>query len=479
MRYLPGYQPTMANESISSYHLIRHAVNNPDVLPTIFSLYQDEETPLSSILNDKGLKTRGLYEGMNSGKYRTVGSNHVQYAIEASDVRKLHFKANSAGVTFESIIYPTKPGYKGSAFYVYSDSNWAGSKEIVELNDNNTQLYIYDVEPPREVEPGVWRYEMKLVTKTNTEFCAVELLAEGNEFMPVQTAYEQDFSETGIEKYTFPTWGHAYLTLQRVKYSYSGTAQAMKEDKKWTTHNGAKGFLSYAEDTMMKRAASYHEYASIYGKQTVSEEGNVLLHDKTGREIMAGSGILNQGDGAYEYPYDKFNKRFLKSIMKDIDLRVGKDGVTECVLIGGQEVTSGFSEVMREYGITQNQNIVGDGADKGINDSYSYYEFDGIRVIPKRWRYLDGVKRASKVLGDGTKKSSWDGFFVPLGQTSGGDNQVELIQLRKPKMGTVNGINEGGDGMATSVDGSSVHMLFQCGIISRSKITRIFRPYNS
>lgn len=479
MRYTPGYNPTMANESISSFHLIRHAINDPDVLPTIFSLFQEEDTPLSSILNQKGMKTSGLYEGMNTGKYRTVSSNHIQYAIEASDIRKMHFKANSAGVTFESSIYATEPGKNQSAFYIYADSNWAGSKEVLELNDNNTQLYIYDIEPPKEVEPGVWRYEVKLLTGTRTEFCNPELLTEGSEFMPVQTAYEHDFSETGIEKYTFPTWGHSYLTLQRVKYSYSGTAQVMKENKKWAIHNGARGFLTYAEDAMMRRAARYNEYNMIFGKQSVDADGQVLLHDKTGREIMTGAGIMNQGDGAYEYPYNKWTKKFLKSVMKDIDLRVGADGVTECVLVGGQEVTSGFSEVMREYGITINQNITGDGADKGINDTYSFYEFDGIRVIPKRWRFLDGQRRATKQLSDGTSKSSWDGFFVPLGQTTGGDNQVELVQLRKPKTGTVSGINEGGEGMATSVDGSSVHMLFQCGVISRAKITRIFRPYNS
>lgn len=478
MRYLPGYNPTMSQESISSFSLIRHAINDPDVLPTIFSLYNDEETPLSSILNMEGMKTKGLWDGMNTNKYRTVGSNHIQYAIEASDVRKCRFRANSAGVTFESTAYSTQPGKNQTPFYIYLDSNWAGPKEILELADNQTQLYIYDENPPVEVESGCWRYEVKVVTNNISEYVDTVLLADNEECMPQMTAYEHDFSETGVEKYTFPTWGHTYLSVQRVKYSYSGTAQAMKENKKWAVHNKAKGFLTYAEDEMMKRASAYHEYSCIFGKQTVTEDGKTILHDKRGREIMVGSGIMNQGDGAYEYPYNKFTKGVLKSIMKDVDLRVGKDGITKVLLVGGQEVTAGFSEVMREYGITQNQNIVGDGAEKGINDSYAYYEFDGIRVIPKRWRYLDGNKRATKILSDGTRKSSWDAFFVPLGQTAGGDNQVELVQLRKPTMGTVAGINDA-QMAATSVDGTSVHLLFQTGIISRCKISRMFRPYNS
>lgn len=479
MRLLPGYNPTMSQESISSFSLIQHAINDPDVLPTIFSGYNEEETPLSSILNMEGMKTKGLWDGMQTNKYRTVGSNHIQYAIEASDVRKCRFRANSAGKTFESSAYASYPGKNFTPFYIYLDSNWAGPKEVIELEDNRTLLYIYDENPPVEVADGCWRYEVKLITTDGDSYVDTDIMLENAECMPVQTAYEQDFSETGIEKYTYPTWGHSYLSLQRVKYSYSGTAAAMKESKKWAIHNKQKGFLTYAEEQMMKRAATYHEYSAIFGQQTVNVDGKVMLHDKRGREIMMGSGIMYSGDGAYEYPYNKFSKSFLKSIMKDVDLRVGKDNLTKVLLVGGQEVTQGFSEIMREYGITQNQNIVGDGADKGINDTYTYYEFDNIRVIIKRWRYLDGNKRATKYLSDGTRKSSYDGFFVPLGVTAGGDNQVELVQLRKPTMGTISGVDKGGEGMATSVDGSSTHLLFQTGIICRAKITRIFRPYNS
>jgi hypothetical protein len=62
--------------------------------------------------------------------------------------------------------------------------------------------------------------------------------------------------------------------------------------------------------------------------------------------------------------------------------------------------------------------------------------------------------------------------------TDEGENGVELTQLRPPKSGVIDGINVGGS-MATSVDGSSKHVLVQSGIISRAKIQRVFRPYNS
>jgi hypothetical protein len=44
------------------------------------------------------------------------------------------------------------------------------------------------------------------------------------------------------------------------------------------------------------------------------------------------------------------------------------------------------------------------------------------------------------------------------------------------KTGSVNGINKGGD-MANSVDGGHKHLLLQTGVITRNKISRIFRAY--
>ena len=80
------------------------------------------------------------------------------------------------------------------------------------------------------------------------------------------------------------------------------------------------------------------------------------------------------------------------------------------------------------------------------------------------------------MLGDGTSRGSHDFFMVPIGTTSSGATGIELIQLRPAKMGTVNGINVGGE-MANSVDGGHKHYLFQTGVVCRVKTARGFIPY--
>lgn len=484
MRLLPGQPTDVAGESISSYSLINAAVTNPDVLPRVWEVFQDEESPLSGLLAMDGLTSKGLFDNMQSSKYRVVKSNHVIYPIKNTDIRKPRIiPITTTGEGYDCPQSPTEPGKNQSVIYIGLDSNWTRPNEVIELNDNETKLFAYDDQEPREIEGG-FLYAFKLVTGLLDDWVDPELLAVGNEVGVGMTMYEHDFSETGHEKYTYDGWGHAYMTLQRVKMSYSGTAAAMASDKQWVAFQNAKGktvnsYLSYAEMEMWRRIARYHEYQILWGKGTVDVDGNTILKNRKGREIMGGDGLIYQGEGAYEYPYNKWSLAFLESLLKDAYIRSGKDGKQKVALIGGWESTVGFSRMMAENGFTtQDNNVEGSGSEKGVVNDYSYYEIGGVRIIVKKYRWFDSVERPHKYLSDGTSKSSWDAFLVPMAQMEDGSNAVELIQLRPPKSGTINGINVGGE-MATSVDGTSKHVLVQSGIISRVKIQRVFRPYKS
>ena len=489
MRLLPGQPLDVAGESISSYSLIRAAVNNPDVLPRVWQVFAEEEAPLSALLAMKGLTSKGLVDGMNTSAYKVVKSNHVMYPIKNSDLRKplivdtTNLTGALANGTYECPAYPTKPGMNQSVVYIALSSNWVRPNEVIELNDNETKLFVYDHEEPREVGTA-FVYATKLVTNEKSDFIDPALLADGNETGVGMTMYEHDFSETGHEKYTYDGWGHAYMTLQRIKMSYSGTAAAMGESADWYAFQNAKGrnvtgYIDYAEKEMWKRIAAYHEYQMVFGRSTVTVDGNTLMKDKRGRDIMAGDGLLYQGEGAYDKPMNKWTKKFLHGLLRDIDIRAGRDGHKEVLLAGGWELTQGFADFMAESGfVTQNNNIVGDGSEKGINMDYSWYQYGDVRIIPKRLRWFDSMARPNKYLSDGTSKGSWDGFVVPMGMTESGDKGLELIQLRPPKSGSVSGIDKGGE-MASSVDGTSKHVLVQSGIISRHKLYRIFRPYKS
>ena len=228
----------------------------------------------------------------------------------------------------------------------------------------------------------------------------------------------------------------------------------------------------------MARIAEYHEFQIIFGKGTVSMDGNVMLKNRLGRDILAGDGIINQGDGAHEYPINReWTLGQIENIMRDLDLSRDGDGHMEVLMSCGKSSAYSFHKMMQSNGfVTKDNNVEGSGADKGVIGTYGFYEMDGVRVIPKSHKVFDEMP--GKYLSDGSKQSSWDAIFIPTGKTDTGDNGIELVQLRPMKSGTVSGIDKGGDGMATSVDGSEKHVLIQSGIICRKKIIISFRHIN-
>jgi hypothetical protein len=485
MRILPGTLQTIAHEAVSSRMLVNIGVSKPDFIPTIMRLFS-EEGPLVSILDIKNLKTKGLNFSTNNENYRTVGSNHIQFRYEHSDWRKFRWVPGPRGNAFECPAYPTEPGRNQSIIYAWSDMNWAGFQEVIELADNRTQ--VYSLVDPVEDDNNTFRYKLKIVTDDNDDFVDPMLLAEGMEAAATMNLHEQDFSERATQKYINGVFGDSFLSLQRFMYSWSGTAKAMDNGKvtgKFVEHTDNKGrkqnlFLTEAHERMMRMAAEYLNYQIIWGKSTVSvDTKRVILKNEKGREVMSGNGIMNANDGSIDFPMQNgWTKKYIEYLLSEMDgyIRPGEDGEREVVFLAAPKSYLSFQSCMNEMGVTMNSNIEGSGSNKGINDTYAYYELGGLKIIPKRYAALATNRRPGIDLQDGSRSNDWDCIAVPIGRTEMGERGIELVQLRPMAEGTVAGIDEGGN-IATSVDGSSKHILFQNGVISRIQPFRIYRPF--
>lgn len=471
MKFAQGAMIEINQQSVSTQFLMEAGMKDPDFLPTIMRTYRPS-SPLNYILDVKGMKTKGLNESTNTKRYTTVSSNHVRYRLDEDDLLVRHFKANAAGLSFESD-YSDEPGKGGSTFIAYTDSNHDGFQEVIELGDNET--YLYNLIDPEEVGDGVYKHEYKLVTNDKTDFVSPDLLYDGSEYVTRYNIHEQDFSERGVEKYQFKNWSDAYLSLQRFKYSWSGTAKAILKNKgkitgKFVYNNkGGTAFLSEMEINMMKRVTEQLNYAHVFGKKTVADDGTVFLKNKKGRDILAGDGIFYSNGGPLRYQYNGWTREFMNYLMQEIDQYVNQnhDNHTEVVMLMAPKAYSDFQTLMGLLGKTHNNNIVGDGASKGFVDTYGYYELAGIRLIPMKEPSMTNRPRRQDDYGE--FENDMDVILLPLGLTTGGNNGVELIQLRSMIKGTVSGIDAEGN-ISSSVDGSSTHVLLQNGIVNQNKV---------
>ena len=482
-RLIPGRQDTVAMESISSRMLLDFGINDPDFMPTIYSMFA-EQSPLVSILDAKGYKTRGvnLQSNFQNSDFRTMTSNHVQYKIAQSDYRVEHFRANVDGVTYVDYANPTQPGLNKEAFYIFLDSNIVGGYEIVLLADGQTQLFVVDKDGGKDVGGGVFRYRVKVDGNNPAEYVDPSIMQEGDECQAASSKYPHDFSTGGNEKYYFSGYGDAYMTLQRFKYSYSGTAMAMSKGNvkgRWVSRSDGKGgdsFITDAQWQMMKMLSQYMNFQLLEGKGTVAQDTKkIQLTNDMNQEILSGSGVLYSGDGAIEKPINKWTMKAIEALLQDADtyIRPNELGEKEAVMILHPTSYNQVMFAMESKGVTQNNNIVGDGDDKVLNRTYAGYTMGGLTIWFTRGTYMQN--RPAKTLKDGTKSNEHDSILLPLGLTEGGSRGIQLIQLRPLVEGTVAGINEGGE-VSNDVDGTTKHALIQNGVISQVQPIKTYKP---
>ena len=203
MRYLNATPQHVANETISSYMLTNHMVSNPDILPGITKLWRNDITPLSSILADRGMFSKGLAKGVNNSSYRVVSQNHVQFAIESSDRKVVRLVEGPAGQVYKCDAYPDQPGKNQSEITIYVDIEWLAPNDVFEFGDGNTLGWLYHERIPEQTKNGSFEIKFKVVGNDKATYVDPELLIAGSEIGFVMTAFEHDFSETAYEKYTF------------------------------------------------------------------------------------------------------------------------------------------------------------------------------------------------------------------------------------------------------------------------------------
>lgn len=457
----PGLVKQISNETVMSNHLLQMALSEPEVIPQIATLFDKEESVFTSLLAKKGLTSQGLYANMSGDNYRVIGNRKVMWPVKGIDRRKGVILAAS------STLISTTPGKGGETINIDTDTNWFSPKDVLELKDHRTLVHVVDDQLPLEVGPGRWRYATRMVRSSKDEYIDPTLLAAGSEVGFAYTMFEE-MSETAYEKYTFNNWTGTWMTIQRMKWSISGTAAQMNTKKYWITHNGEFAWVTEAEMQMLKRWAAAREYQTLFGRGTVTETDEVLLRDLKGREIVGGDGLLNVGDGSLKFPINRLTKDVLKNIMRNMQIFADVNGKLEIAVIAGQEFMFQWSELMESMGLALNQDgmVEGTGSAKGINATYSFYEFNNVRFIPTWNRFFDNPGRPSNKNAYGVEKESMRAIFVSLGQADLGTNNVELLALgnRQFRKGTIAGIDVGGDQMKSSVDGQHTHVLSETGI---------------
>lgn len=479
----PGAPEYFANETVQSNHFIKFAMSQPAFLAQSMTLFRDN-APLQSMLADRNyIGTDGDYRNISKrGKfsYTKIGSREVRWPVESLK-NKLGTMERDA-VCDEYPLDEGMPGKAGSTVKIYLNTNWFSPRDVLELDDNHTQVFVYEDMIPREVSNGVWEHKIRLHTKTAKEsYIDPELLRKGSKIGLLYNMYEE-MSRTAYEKYPFGKTMRTFTTIMRFKWSISGTAQAIKLDNPvWTSHNGQKTWMDHADFLMMERFAQHKEIQSKWGKSTVSEDGKPQQKTEQGMDVWSGDGIMYQGDGSWDYAVPKLTRKWLDRLISDIRLyRNIESGAYEVGLLCGSALLREFTEVMNKEVKVQPEYIQGKSGGRGVKTTVTFYEYGGVRIYPILDGWYDDPTRPGEIGDDGTPMRSHDGMLVAMGNKDGLLNPaVEMLALsgRDFIKSNIQGANKPGQA-ANSVDAESTHLISETAIAVKDPdaIIRIFKP---
>lgn len=461
-----------ADKTTTTNMLLRAALSKPEIMTNVLSLYESSYSTFSSFLGRRGLTSQGLYAGMDTENFRVVGNRKVMWPLKGYPIRKGIILSNTGGST---------PGLNGTEFTVTLNTNYFSKNDNLELVDRQTLLHVLG---KTQAGSGAWTYRVKLVHNRENAYCNPAIIAAGKEIGFGHTMFPE-LSEDAGEKSTYHEWHTEFIGIQRMKHTISGSAAATKV---WLEHNGVRTWEFQQNLDMYERWAMALEHQLLFGRATVDANDRVYVQDDDGRDLIMGNGIIAQGDSSLRFHYNTLTIRQIENVLEQMQLQQTSDGVLEVAVCGGQRFYNNLQRLLRDVLKENPVPLVEQTADgMGIKTSFSYYTLGNVRLHFMRCPAFDAPFRPSDRDSYGNNYMSERAFFVNLGNTVGGNPNVQLLTLGNGDTdrrfvqrvingmtgdGPVVGAGEGSGGkmmMASSpVDGKQVHILSESGVIMRN-----------
>jgi hypothetical protein len=452
--------------------LLQYALTDPQVMWQSLSLYESNFTMFSSLLARKGLTASMLYGDM-SGKsgFRTVGNRILEHSIRPPRMFKSKVISHTGGST---------PGLNGAMFNIVTDSDKYFPNNVLQVGDSRFLLFVQN---RTNTAHNTWTYQVSLKYNKPGSYVTPALLTAGNEIGLSHTNYPE-ISSDSYESTSGHEWHRNYMTIQRLKYTMSGSARATKIAIR---HNGVTTWETQANLEMMQEWYRINERMYLWGVANNDGNGNCYLKDLDGKDIMAGDGLFAQGDAGLKFGYNRLTERVLNQILANMHMMANNDGMTEIAVLCGAEFHWEFNSLMKDVFAASPEvfHVTNADGQRGVATHFQYYQpLSNLRMYVIEHPSFSSPYEPTNYV-NGRNMRSRRAVFVNLGNTVGGDPNVQLVALgngtenRSMIMRGIPGMSGPGLGSATSgdnriqltasaVDAYQVHAISETALVLRN-----------
>lgn len=463
-----------ANVTTTTNSLAAALLTRPEISVNVANLFEKNFSTFSSYLARRGLVKKNIFPDMSSPSFRTLGNKKFMWPLKSYPFRK-----GKIAAAITNLDGTEQLGTSGKKVMIVPlDTQYFSPNDVLNIGPVSDKLQFQNLDeyPEPSDTDGIWNYKMKLVTNVEGAYVNPNKVTVNTEVGFSHTAFPE-MSETGYEKNTFFEWHTNNMTIQRMAYSISGSAL---HTVLWIEHNKQRLWVGHQDMQMMERIAFARENQLIDGQATIDANDNVYVNDLKNRDIIQGDGILNQGLSALKFHYNKLSVKVLERIMENLQLLSNTAGEIEVLVVGGQKFVGDFMRIMRDVFKYNPEPLFTGGNERGVDATFYAYRWNGVKLVVAWNPGFNAQFRPIVRDMYGVSLDSYRAIFCSLGNTIGGDPNIELVTLGasgqdrsfvKKVIDGMASLNEKGNSpsgrsgyASNSMDGVQVQALWETGV---------------
>lgn len=409
---------------------------------------------------------RNVYVNPKQGKssFTPINAMAVQWEIDVNYIKRVKLVSYSGDST------------GGNPFTVVLQERYYDRNDTFAL-ENRQQLFV--LSGPTKLGTNKFEYTVSLVGKDDSRVVNTAYLAAGR-VTRYRSNYFPELSERGFTKFLSNTEVHRnYLSRHRSSVDWSGDYAVMEDvyiaDGKKDNETVYK--LNKKEKDCVDHYLLSREQNLLWGESNFDINGKCQLQDEKGRDIPMGDGVIKQLERVVDkFMFSDLDTELLEDAMQAMIEKSSKKTGNVWTLICNIRFWNKFNRLMRNdlrFRSADGVYFWSKGAKQGkggyikVGATFDAYEFGGntIVIMIDNALTIEYEEKAYAILVDATRD-----------EVSGRPNiAMFTLEGRELLSGNLNGMGgqsgtESDVDLATSVDGSSYHLLGYSGVV-------VFNPY--